>query len=174
MHNFSGRLVRGIIQYRILIIIATLISIAVFGYFNTRIYVDNETMKSVPETLKEKIEFKKLQETFKTPFILIFIAQFEKGTLTEKIDSISAWSNRFEGILIDSLKALSGTTHLGKIKTPVKGGFFGIQGDYIIPRKKQVSEIDIRKRIKENPEFTKALITEDESVFGMVLFLNRK
>lgn len=172
MHNFSGRLVRGIIQYRILIIIATLISIAVFGYFNTRIYVDNETMKSVPETLKEKIEFKKLQETFKTPFILIFIAQFEKGTLTEKIDSISAWSNRFEGILIDSLKALSGTTHLGKIKTPVKGGFFGIQGDYIIPRKKQVSEIDIRKRIKENPEFTKALITEDESVFGMVLFLN--
>ena len=172
MHKFSGYLVQGIIKYRILIIIATLISIAVFGYFNTKIYVDNETMKSVPETLKEKIEFKKLQETFKTPFVLIFIAEFEKGSLTEKIDSITAWSNRFENILIDSLKGIISTTHIGKIKTPVKGGFFGIQGDYIIPRKKGVSEYDIRKRIKENPEFTKALITEDESVFGMVLSLN--
>ena len=172
MHTFSGYLVRSIIKYRIFIIIATLVSTGIFGYYNTKIYVDNETMKSVPETLKEKIEFENLQKIFKTPFVLIFIAQFEKGTLTEKIDSISSWSKRFESILVDSLKGITGTTHIGKIKTPVKGGFFGIQGDYIIPRKKGVSEYDIRKRIKENPEFTKALITEDESVFGMVLSLN--
>lgn len=174
MHNFSGRLVRGIIQYRILIIIAVVLSIAVFGYFNTKIYVDTETMRTVPETLKEKIEFKKLQKTFKTPFILIFIAEFEQGSLTEKIDSITAWSNRFESIIIDSLKGITGTIHIGKIKTPVKGGFFGIQGEYVIPKGKHISEHAIRKRIKDNPEFTKTLITEDESVFGMVLLLNQE
>ncbi len=148
------------------------LSLIFFGYCNTRIYVDNETMKTVPETLKEKMDFNKLQESFPTPFYIIFMAEFEKGSLIEKRDSIALWAKRFESIKIDSIKGVTSTMHIGKINVPVQGGFFGLESRYIFPKKKQVSEKDIRKRIKDNLQFTRTFISDDEKIFGMVLGIN--
>jgi predicted RND superfamily exporter protein len=103
---------------------------------------------------------------------LIFIAKFQKGSLIEKADSIAAWAKLFEKIIVDSTKGISGTLHLRTIKTPVKGGFIGLKTEYVIPKKKKVSEDKIRKRIAENSDFTKSLVSKDESILGMVLYVN--
>lgn len=172
MHFSSEILVRSIIKHRILIIITLIISLLFFGYCTTKIYVDNDNMKSVPDDFKEKVDFYKLQETFPTPFYLIFMAEFENGSLIEKRDSLDRWAKRFESITIDSAKGITGTIHIGKLRTPVKGGFFGLKSEYVIPRKKRISEEKIRKRIQNNSEFTKTLISDDESILGIVLKIN--
>ena len=70
----SENLVNSIIKYRIPIMCGMAIITLFFIYGNTKIYVDNDNMKSVPNDLKEKVEFEALQEKFSTPFTLIFMA----------------------------------------------------------------------------------------------------
>jgi len=172
MHSFSEHLVRFITKNRIAVILFTLLFTGIFGYYTTKIYVDNDAMKSVPETLREKLELKKLQETFYTPFVLLFMAEFEQGTLSEKIDSMSAWAARFESIVIDSARGITGTVHLGTVKTPVRGGFFGIQSGFVVPKGDDISDDVIRKNIADNSSLIKGLISDDEKILGMVLSIN--
>jgi predicted RND superfamily exporter protein len=94
----SDSSVRFIIRNRMLILALTAISCCIMGFFATRVRVDNESMKSVPDTLKEKIALKELQKQFASPYILIYIAEFQGGTLLEKIDSLDRWAKRFEAI----------------------------------------------------------------------------
>lgn len=172
MATFSHTLINGIIKHRILIIISVVLLFAFFLFGISKVYVDNDPIKSVPETLKEKIALNNLQKTFPTPYILIFIAEFKRGTLIEKADSMALWAKEFEQILVDSAKGITGTVHIRKIKTPVKGGFMGLKSEYVIPKKRDVSEEVIRKRITENSDFTKTLVSKDETVFGMLLHVN--
>lgn len=168
----SNILVQNIIKFRFLIIATVILALAFFIYCTTKIYIDNDPMKSVPETLQEKIDFNKLQKTFPTPYILIFIAKFQEGSLIEKADSLAAWAKLFEKITVDSAVGITGTVHLRTLKTPVKGGFIGLKTEYVIPKKKKLMEDEIRKRIAENSDFTKSLISKDESILGMVLYVN--
>jgi predicted RND superfamily exporter protein len=170
--SFSDKLVRIIVDNRILIIVTMLTSLGFFGYSLSKIYIDNEPMKSVPDDLKEKIELKKLQETFPTPYILVFMGEFLEGSLIEKRDSIASWSERFESISIDSMKGITGTVHIGKIKIPAKGGFIGFKSEFIIPENNDLSEMKIIERIEENYSLTKSIISQDQSVLGIVLTIN--
>ena len=170
--SFSNKLVHTIVNNRILIIIIMLISLGFFGYSLSKLNIDNEPMKSVPDDLKEKVELKKLQETFPTPYILIFMGEFSEGTLIEKRDSIASWSERFESIYIDSMKGITGTVHIGKIKIPAKGGFIGFKNEFIIPENDNLSEKEIIERIEANKTLTKSIISRDQSILGIVLTIN--
>lgn len=170
----SSQLVSWIVNQRIAIIIVTAAITLLFIYGNTKIYIDNDTMKSVPETLKEKKAFMKLQQSFPTPFTLIFMASFEheQGGLLEKCDSIAAWASLFEKITVDNAPGIINTIHINTIKVPIKGGFLGLSSEDIIPPKKELSEQHVRERINEYSEFTRTFVSEDEKVLGIVLSLN--
>ena len=168
----SKGLVNSIIKYRILVIIAVLLVTALSGYFITKIEVDNDNMKSVPQDLKELVAWKKLQDIFPSPFTLIFMSTFEKGSIQEKADSLASWAKQFESVMVDGEQGVTGTVHIGTLKIPAKGGFFGVKPDYIIPRKKKLSDEKLRERIKRDSTFTKALISDNEEILSMVLKLN--
>lgn len=172
MAHSSKGLVNSIIKYRILIIIAVILITALSGYYISKIKVDNDNMKSVPQDLKELVDWKTLQDIFPSPFTLIFMSTFEEGSLQEKTDSLASWAKQFESVIVDNETGVTGTVHIGTLKVPVKGGFFGIKPDYIIPKKKKLSEEKLRERIKRDSTFTKALISGDEKILSMVLNLN--
>jgi len=164
----SEKIVHAIIRNRIVIIISIIAATLFFAYGISRIYVDNDTMKSVPDDLKEKMAFQELQKRFQTPFTLIFMAEFKEGSLTEKCDSMKQWAQRFEAITVDSGKGITTTIHLGNIRVPVKGGFLGLTSENVIPKKKKLSEEKIRERIKKYAQFTTIYISEDESILGTI------
>ncbi|MBD3319513.1 MAG: MMPL family transporter [Chitinivibrionales bacterium] len=149
-------------------VIASVVAVTlVLGYFATKIHVDNDITKAVPGDLPEKVAYKKLNTLFSSPRNVLFLAEFSKMGLVEKIDSISSWAAGF-----DSIPGVKKVVHLGSVQVPVKGGFFGIKTRYIVPPKKEIRENILRKRIRENSEFTHSLISENESVFTMVFPLD--
>ncbi len=168
----SENLVNSIIKYRIPIMCGMAIITLFFIYGNTKIYVDNDNMKSVPNDLKEKVEFEALQEKFSTPFTLIFMAEFASADLVEKCDSMAVWARRFEKITVDSGQGITGTIHLGTLRVPVKGGFLGLTSENVIPRKKNITSDELRKRIQKHRQFTATYISDDESILGMILLVN--
>ncbi|MDO5577358.1 MAG: MMPL family transporter, partial [Fibrobacter sp.] len=155
---------RNLLKFKFLTIFIILLSVIFFGYHITNIQVDNDTIKAIPPKLQAKINYDNLKKQYPAPYNILFLAEFSGGELDEKIDSIKSWSSAFEKI-----PGTTGISSLNSVQIPVKGGFFGITSDYLLSRKTQLSQDEIRKRISENKEFSAMFISGDESVVGMVI-----
>ena len=164
--DMLDRFLKGLLRYRFFAILILLLSILFFGYFITRIRVDNDTFKAIPPSLKARIDYDNLKKEFNAPYNILFLAEFKAGSLTEKIDSIHSWAKDF-GVL----EGIGGIADLNSVQIPVKGGFFGMSSDFLVSKKKSLTEEQIRERIKDNREFSGLFISEDESIFGMIIGL---
>lgn len=152
-----------LLRFRWLIIGILLIISLFFGYFITKIKVDNDTFNSIPNTLKAKIDYEKLKKEFPTQYTILFLAEFKSGTLSEKIDSLSSWGEDFK-----SLPGISNISDLNTVQIPVKGGFL-LRSDFLVSQKNSIDEEQVRDRISKNREFSKIFISDDESIVGMIL-----
>jgi len=172
MRKTSRPYVDFLIKNRIAVILLFILTTGFFAYQLTKIRVDNDTMKSVPADLKEKISFIRLQETFSEPFTLLFLARFQSGDIISKIDSITAWGNRFAEIESDGQPGITDVINCATLQLPKKGGFLGIKGAYVLPKGKEATKESIQQAIEYNKDYLKTFISEDQSVFGMVLSIN--
>jgi len=155
---------RNLLRFRFLIICGLLFSVLFFGYYITKIQVDNDTVKAIPPKLQAKIDYDNLKKEYPAPYNILFLAEFSSGTLSEKIDSLHSWTSTFKQIT-----GIAGVSDLNSVQIPVRGGFFGITSDYLVSKKLTLEEEQIRKRINENKEFSSMFISDDESVVGMVI-----
>lgn len=158
------RFLNGLVRFRSLAIVIVLVSTLFFGYFLSKINVENDTFKAIPPNLKAQIDYTNLKKEFPAPYNILFLAEFKAGTLREKIDSLNSWASAFAAI-----EGISGVSGLNSLQIPIKGGFFGVSSDYLVNKNKEFDEDLIRQRIRENHEFAKIFISDDESTFGMIL-----
>ncbi len=156
-------LVTFLVRFRLLIATLLLSGTLFLAYFIATIKVDNDTFNSIPNTLKAKIDYERLKEEFPTHFTILFLAEFSSGTLSEKIDSLRSWNQEFS-----ILPGILNIADLNSVQIPVKGGFL-VRSDFLVSRKDSLKEEQIRDRISKNRELSKAFISEDESVVGMIL-----
>lgn len=171
MKRFSSRsLLQHLLNHRWAVVITFSLLTAVFGALLTRIQVDNDTMKSVPAELAEKRDYEQLQSLFAEPFTLLFIARFDDGALSQKLDSLRSWAGRFEALQVQDKPALTHTVHAATLRIPQKGGFLGFKSALILPE--GLSDEQLRQSVSDNKVFLRTLISQDESVLGMVLMLN--
>lgn len=159
-------LVKNILRYRTPLSVVLILTTLFFGFFLTKIQIDNDTYKAIPASLKEKIEYDKLKEEFTTSISVLCLFEFSSGTLSQKVDSVSAWSEKYR-----SLKYVANVSSISTMQVPVKGGFLGINSVAIIPGEHAGNDTILRARIKENREFTQLLVSDDETVFGMMINL---
>ncbi|MFW5774923.1 MAG: efflux RND transporter permease subunit [Chitinivibrionales bacterium] len=162
--TLTSSIVHTLIRFRIAVIFATLVITAFMASYLPRLEVNNDPTKTIPAGLPERLEYEKLQKTFTSPRSILLIARFDSLALTAKVDSMRSWGEQF-----DTIDGIDNVLHVGTIQVPVSGGLFGLSSDYIVSRKKQLTEEQLRKRIRENTEFTQALISQDESVLGMMM-----
>ncbi len=162
----SEILIKNILRFRIPLSVILLAITLFFGYFLTKIHVDNDTYKAIPKTLKEKIEFDKLQKEFSASISVLSLIEIPEGKLGEKIDSIRAWGNRYK-----NLQYVASVSNLTTLQVPARGGMLGISSTAIVSKDHPESDDSIRTRISENRQFTRLFISDDETVFGMVISL---
>ncbi len=162
--NLTSSIVHTLIRFRTVVIGITAVITVFMIWFLPRLEVNNDPTKTIPADLPEKIDYENLQKTFSSPRSILLIAKFDTLSLKAKIDSMQSWGQEFAAI-----DGIDNIVHLGTIQVPVSGGLFGLSSDYIVSRKKELTEEQIRERIKENVEFTNALISQDESVLGMMM-----
>jgi predicted RND superfamily exporter protein len=171
MKQFSSRsLLQHLLNHRWAVVIIFALLTALFGALLTRIVVDNDTMKTVPSNLAEKQDYEQLQSLFAEPFTLLVIARFDDTDLSCKLDSLRSWAERFESLQIGDKPALTHTVHAAAVRIPQKGGFLGFKSALILPE--GLSSEQLRQSISDNKVFLRTLISQDESVLGMVLMLN--
>ena len=159
--------IRYLLRYRWFLLIAILISAGGGCYLISTIKVDNDTFKAVPRNIKPRLDYERLKKEFPAPFNILFLAQFEAGTLSEKIDSLRSWSRQF-----GSLPGITGVTGLTSLQVPVKKGFLGVSGTAVVPPDSSINEDTVRKLVADNPDFCKLFISEDEKTFGMIIALD--
>jgi predicted RND superfamily exporter protein len=159
-------LIKNILRNRVPLSIVLVIFTLIFGYFLTKIHVDNDTYKAIPKSLKEKIEYDKLKEEFSASISVLCLFELSSGSLTQKVDSIRAWGERYR-----NLKYVANISNISTLQVPVKGGFLGINSVPVVPKENTEGDTILRKRIRANREFTQLLVSDDETVFGMVISL---
>ncbi len=156
-------LVSFLVRFRLLLAALILVGTLFIGYFITIIKVDNDTFNSIPESLKAKVDYEYLKKEFPTNFTILFLAEFTSGSLSEKIDSLRSWNQEFQ-----TLPGILNIADLNSVQIPVKGGFL-VRSDFLVSQKESLKEEQIRDRISKNRELSKAFISEDETVVGMIL-----
>lgn len=165
MRTLSDTVIAVIIRRRVPILVAMLLLTVGFGAFIPTITVNNDPRSSVPAGLQEMEDFDSLRSMFSTPRSQLLIAEFgDSVALSTKIDSIVSWGEQFEQV-----DGVLSTVHIGKVKAPLKGGFLGLTADYVVPRKKRLSDDELRARIREHRDFTGALVSDNERALGMLI-----
>ncbi len=164
MSRRSHTVIAALVRRRIPVLVLIALITAVFGYFLTTVSVNNDPRTSIPPDLKEMADYNRLQEIFNTPRTVLVVAEFEQMSLREKVDSLASWAAQFE-----ALEGVASVIHLGAIKVPVRGGLLGLSSDYIVPRKGEPTDQDIRERIAEYHEFSSAFVSADEQAMGMLI-----
>ena len=171
------KLVDFLLKNRITILITTLVLTLFWGYMATKLVVDNDPAHTLPDNLKEKIDYAKVKEKFDSPYAMLFLAELDSGTLKEKVQQIKKWEKEFSEITVkDSLGndevGFSKVLSISNIKVPVKGGMFGLKsidlGDSTISNEK------LTNAINQNRALTKRLISEDKTTFITILYANSK
>jgi hydrophobe/amphiphile efflux-3 (HAE3) family protein len=171
----TKKFVNYLINKRVVIASAMLVITIFFGFGLTKIVVDNETMKAVPESLQEKLDFTKLNEKFPSPFTLLVLTRFSDSSLTiyEKRDEINRVAKQFEEILVDSVSGVTETIHAGTLKVPIKGGFLGLKVTNLLPKdSSKLSSEKLFERLDESRSLAGSFISEDQKLFGMVVKMN--
>lgn len=169
MRRYIEKFISFLLAHRFVSLGVVFAGTAVMAFFLTRIKVDNDTTKTIPDDLPAKIDHQRINQTFSTPYTLLFIAEFDTLALTEKIDSIASWAGAF-----DSIPGIEKVVHLGTVQIPIRGGFFGIGSDYLVSKTKKLSEAQLRERIAEHRAFTGPFVSDDESVLGMIIALEEE
>jgi predicted RND superfamily exporter protein len=165
MTTKSGWIISFFIRHRIAVLIVTFLITIFFGYFLTKIKMNNDPTKSIPADMPELVAYNKLQKVFNSPRTILVIARFDSTlSLREKLNKLNSWAEQFRG-----LDGVLSAVHLGSVQVPMSGGFFGLSADYIVSQKQELTDNELRTRIRENPEFTSAFISNNESVLGMML-----
>ncbi|MBD3418806.1 MAG: MMPL family transporter [Chitinivibrionales bacterium] len=163
--SFIPRLIAS--RYAVIAVVAVLTMF--FGYFLGKLKINNDPTRSVPEDLKEKVAYEKIQEKFPLPMNILVIAQFDSLSLQHKVDSIRSWANQ-----LAEIEEIASVIHIANVQIPVKGGFFGLSSEYIASGTKELSEEQLRGRIRDNREFTAQLVSEDEHTFSILLTFDLK
>ncbi len=161
-------MIRFLLRRRGAVIGTAAVLTIVFGYLATTLRLNNDAARTIPPDLRERVEHEKLKELFNSPYTILFLAQFDSTVdLGARVDSVAAWGAEFE-----TIEGVKRTTHLGTIQVPVKGGFFGLSGEYLVPRGGDgLTGQRLRERLARYSEFTGPTISEDRSVLGMVIEL---
>lgn len=130
------RFLNGLVRFRSLAIVIVLVSTLFFGYFLSKINVENDTFKAIPPNLKAQIDYTNLKKEFPAPYNILFLAEFKAGTLREKIDSLNSWASAFAAI-----EGISGVSGLNSLQIPIKGGFFGYRVIILLIKTKNSTRI---------------------------------
>ncbi len=163
------RSIRFLLRYRWPILSLILLSLITGGYLITTINVDNDTFKAVPPDIKPRVDYERLKKEFPAPFNILFLAQFEQGTLTQKIDSLRSWRRQF-----GSQPGVTSVTDLTSLQVPVKKGFLGLSGAHVISPDSSIDEAKVRSLVRANPEFCRLFISDDEKTLGMIIAIDWK
>lgn len=164
------KFVTFLLEKKSLVLILLFFITIFFAFGLSRIHVDNDTSKALPDDLKEVIDLKNIRKKFNAPYSVIFMAEFDSSkSLNEKITLLNTWASQFESIDINGQKGVQAVSHLGKLKVPVKGGMVGIKAKAISP---DLSEEELTKLINDNRELTKSFISDDFSVAVMLVYSN--
>lgn len=160
-----------------------------FAFGMSRIHVDNDTSKALPDDLKEVVDLKKIREKFNAPYSVIFMAQFKDETLLQRLLLINEWANQFQSIEVDGKDGVQSVSHIGKLKVPKKG--MPISAKALLPKwkdstervaeylakhpdslseKEKKYEARIAKLIEDNRELTSGLLSQDYSVAVMLIY----
>ncbi len=161
---FTTSLINFLIKNKKSVWSAILILTIFFAYQCTKIQVDNDSFKAIPPNLQAKLDYEELKEEFPAPYTVLFLAEFQQGTLNEKVDSLRSWSEWFT-----SLQGVASVSGLNTIQIPVRRGLFGMSGEFLIPLDKTLEEQQLRERIAENKDLIELFISEDESIFVLIL-----
>lgn len=163
----TQRFIHFLISRRRTLLAIIIVSLLASIYYITTIRVDNDTLKAIPPDIKLRVDYEKLKKDFPAPFNILFLADFEQGSLTEKIDSLRSWSKRFR-----SIAGVGNVTDLTTLQVPAKSGFLGISGRYAVPQQEgPVNEESVRSLIAGNREFSSIFISPDERFLGMIIAL---
>ncbi|MBD3391419.1 MAG: MMPL family transporter, partial [Chitinivibrionales bacterium] len=163
MARLTDTVVTNALRFKWPVLAVTLLITGVFAYFATTIEINNDPTKTVPRNLQARIDYEKLQETFASPRRVLFIAQFDTATsFAARIDSMRSWGERFARI-----EGVVDVTHIGTMRIPVAGGFFGITSSYLVPRKGDLSIDKVRARIADSRELTGMFVSDDELTLSM-------
>lgn len=161
--HFVAVLIRNKVTFLSIILIITIF----FLIGMTRLHVNNDTSKALPDDLVEVVNVEKIRQTFNAPFSVIYMVRFDDESLQEKITLLNEWASQFEEITVDGERGVFGVAHLGKLKVPIKGGMLGIKAGEISP---QVSSKELISRINNNRELTGSFISDDYSIAVMIIF----
>lgn len=142
-----------------------------FALGMTRLHVNNDTSKALPDDLKEIVNVEKIRETFNAPYSVIYMVQFENETIQEKIALLNEWAEQFEKVTVGGEKGVLSVAHLGRIKVPIKGGMLGIKAGEISPYE---STEELEERINDNRELTGSFISDDYSIAVMLIFTSEE
>ncbi|MBN1757697.1 MAG: MMPL family transporter [Chitinispirillaceae bacterium] len=165
----TNRSIRFLLRYRWPILTLVVLSLITGGYLITTINVDNDTFNAVPPNIKPRIDYERLKKEFPAPFNILFLAQFEQGTLSEKIDSLRSWRGQF-----GSQPGVTAVTDLTSLQVPVKKGFLGLSSTLIVPPDSTIDEAKVRSLVEANPEFCRLFISDDEKALGMIIAIDWK
>ncbi len=166
-HDNVETFVLTLIQKKALVLTFVMI-VSLFMFWGvSRINVDNDASKSLPDSIVEMKDLAKIREIFNTQYSVIFMAQFEDETIQEKITLLNNWSEQFESVIVDGEKGVHSVAHLGKLKVPVKGGMLGVKAGEISP---ELSTYVLKTRIEENRDLTGNFISDDNSVAIVLVY----
>ncbi|MGM0443343.1 MAG: efflux RND transporter permease subunit [Fibrobacterota bacterium] len=170
------KIVTYLAKHRKNILIATLLGTLFFAVGLTRLTIDNDTMKSVPDTLTEKQNLKKLRETFDAPFNLLLLVEFTDSSrsFTERMNYIDSLSAQLSALQIDSSRAILNSTHLGTLFTPrrVSGFIPSIEAVPLIPQDTNLSDSTLHTIVQDHSNLTASLVSQDLQAFSLVLDMN--
>lgn len=175
--QFHEKLVSSLFKNRITIFVLIAMTTLFFGYAVTTLEVDNDPSHSLPDNLQQKVDIKTIREKFNTPYSMLFMAELTEGTLNEKLQLLDTWQKELSAISVDDKAGtpqpgFENVLSLSSLKVPMKGGMLGVTSKPLL--KEGLSEEKLQQRINENRELTSMLISEDQTIFLMILYSNEK
>lgn len=173
--QFHEKMVDNLVKYRLIIFTVIIALTGFFGYAITNLEVDNDPAHSVPDDFKEKVDFATMREKFNTPYTMLFMAELTEGTLSEKLKLLDSWEKRLSATTTANSAGIQKpcfekVLSLSKLKVPIRGGMFGVKSVPLLDS--TLSEEDLQGRVKENSALISRLVSEDQTVFLMVLYAN--
>jgi len=159
--------VNALIKNRLLVIVLISLITVIFGYGISKIVVNNDASKALPDDLPQVMNMRAIREKFNAPYSVIFMVQFENETITEKITLLNGWAEQFEAITINGELGVSSVSHLGKLKVPERGGMIGVRAVSLSPEQSSEKLIG---QINENREITRNFISDDFSTAVMLIY----
>ncbi|HMB01391.1 MAG TPA: MMPL family transporter, partial [Spirochaetota bacterium] len=169
MKLYTDNFVEKLLRYRFLVLIAVVTVSFFFGYFLiTGLKIDNDPTRAIPDDIKAKKKFRKLNKIFPSRRAVLVLAKFTNENLLAKVSHITNWTAAFAAI-----DGVVETYNAANLAVPVKPrqssffGSFGIKSETIY--KPGMSAERFRKRLATHHSFAKVFISDDEKVLSIAV-----